>query len=84
MSFVLNGQPRAWQPELTLEALLFQEGYVAKTPGAPQPDAGCCTGSIRAGVAVAIGQQVVPRSTWAQRVIAPQDEIELFQAIAGG
>jgi len=84
MSFVLNGQPRAWQPQLTLEALLLQEGYVAKTPGAQPLDAGCCAGSIRAGVAVAIGQQVVPRSTWAERVIAPQDEIELFQAIAGG
>lgn len=84
MNFVLNGQPRVWQPQLTLEALLLQEGYVAKTSGTPQPDTGCCTGSVRAGVAVAIAHQVVPRSTWAQRIIAPQDEIELFQAIAGG
>lgn len=84
MSFVLNGQPRAWQPELTLETLLRQEGYIAQMPEAPQSDVGSCTASIRAGVAVAIGQQVVPRSTWAQRVIAPEDEIELFQAIAGG
>ena len=50
----------------------------------PEADAGSCTASIRAGVAVAIGQQVVPRSTWAQRLVAPEDEIELFQAIAGG
>ena len=84
MSFVLNGQPRAWQPELTLEALLRQEGYIANIPEAPQSDAGSCTVSIRAGVAVAIGQQVVPRSTWAQRLVAPEDEVELFQAIAGG
>lgn len=84
MNFVLNGQLRVWQPELTLEALLRQEGYIAQMPEAPQSDAGSCIASIRAGVAVAIGQQVVPRSTWAQRLVAPEDEIELFQAIAGG
>lgn len=84
MNFVLNGQPRVWQPDLTLETLLCQEGYIGHMPADPQPDAGSCTASIRAGVAVAIGQQVVPRSTWAQRLVAPEDEIELFQAIAGG
>lgn len=81
MNFVLNGQSRVWQPELTLETLLRQEGYIGHMLEA---DAGSCTASIRAGVAVAIGQQVVPRSTWAQRLVAPEDEIELFQAIAGG
>lgn len=84
MNFVLNGQPRVWQPELTLEALLRQEGYIGQMPEASQLDAGCCIASICAGVAVAIGQQVIPRSTWAQRLVAPEDEIELFQAIAGG
>ena len=83
MNFVLNGQPRVWQPELTLETLLRQEGYITPIPEAAQSD-GSCIASIRGGVAVAIGQQVVPRSTWAQRIIAQQDEIELFQAIAGG
>ena len=83
MSFVLNGQPRAWQPELTLETLLRQEGYITPIPEVAQSD-GSCTASIRGGVAVAIGQQVVPRSTWAQRLVAPEDEVELFQAIAGG
>lgn len=83
MNFVLNGQPRVWQPELTLETLLRQEGYITPIPEAAQSD-GSFTASIRGGVAVAIGQQVVPRSTWAQRLVAPEDEVELFQAIAGG
>ena len=83
MNFVLNGQPRVWQPELTLETLLRQEGYITPIPEVVQSD-GSCTASIRGGVAVAIGQQVVPRSTSAQRLVAPEDEVELFQAIAGG
>jgi len=83
MNFVLNGQPRVWQPELTLETLLRQEGYITPIPEAAQSD-GSSIASIRGGVAVAIGQQVVPRSTWAQRLVAPEDEVELFQAIAGG
>jgi sulfur carrier protein ThiS len=83
MTFMFNGEPRAWQPMLTLETLLLQEGYAASTTVSAddaRPDA--C--AVRAGVAVAIAQQVVPRSAWAQRLIAPQDQIELFQAIAGG
>lgn len=83
MNFILNNQPRVWQPELTLETLLRQEGYITPIPEAAQSD-GSCIASIRGGVAVAIGQQVVPRSTWAQRLVAPEDEVELFQAIAGG
>jgi sulfur carrier protein ThiS len=83
MTFMFNGEPRAWQPMLTLETLLLQEGYAASTTVfADDARPGACT--VRAGVAVAIAQQVVPRSTWAQRLIAPQDQIELFQAIAGG
>lgn len=84
MNFVLNGQPRVWQPELTLETLLRQEGYLVNRAEESQPEVGSCPLATRAGVAVAIGQQVIPRSVWAERLVAPEDEIELFQAIAGG
>jgi thiamine biosynthesis protein ThiS len=83
MTFTFNGEPRAWWPTLTLETLLLQEGY-ATSANLSADDANNCACAVRAGVAVSIAQQVVPRSTWAQRLIAPQDQIELFQAIAGG
>lgn len=50
MNFVLNGQPRVWQPELTLETLLRQEGYITPIPEAAQSDGSCiAAASIRGG-----------------------------------
>ena len=36
------------------------------------------------GIAVAINQQVIPRSQWHQTKVNDADEISVFQAIAGG
>jgi len=35
-------------------------------------------------LAVAVNRQVVPRALWAQRILQPQDRVELVRAIGGG
>lgn len=82
MSFLFNGQIRPWCAELSVQELLLQEGY-----GLPSSSSIAASGSsdgIRLGVAVAINEQVLPRSSWVSRHIARDDRVELFQAIAGG
>ena len=76
MSFLFNGQIRPWCAELSVQELLRQEGYGLAASGASD--------GIRLGVAVAINEQVLPRSSWVSRQIARDDRVELFQAIAGG
>jgi sulfur carrier protein len=39
---------------------------------------------VRRGVAVAIGGEVVPRSTWDGHVLRSADEIEILVAVQGG
>lgn len=39
---------------------------------------------LRAGIAVAINQQVIPRSHWDSQSLQEGDTIMLFTAIAGG
>lgn len=39
---------------------------------------------LRSGIAVAINQQVIPRSLWHSQQLAEGDVIQLFTAIAGG
>ncbi len=76
MTFQFNGQPRDGQAGLTVYALLLKEGYgVENASGEPM---------IRPGLAVAINEQVIPRSCWSQQPIGGGDTVELFQAIAGG
>jgi len=36
------------------------------------------------GVAVAVGEEVVPRSTWAGAVLRPGDRVEVLVAAQGG
>jgi sulfur carrier protein len=38
----------------------------------------------RAGVAVAVNRQVVPRSAWDATLVVPGDQVELLGAVAGG
>ena len=35
-------------------------------------------------LAVAVNRQVVPRAMWPQRLLQPQDRVELVRAIGGG
>ncbi len=39
---------------------------------------------LKAGIAVALNQQVVPRSQWATISLKEHDDVDLFRAIAGG
>ncbi|NCB59606.1 MAG: sulfur carrier protein ThiS [Gammaproteobacteria bacterium] len=39
---------------------------------------------LKAGVAVALNQQVIPRSQWATTFLSDHDDVDLFRAIAGG
>ena len=39
---------------------------------------------LKAGVAVALNQQVIPRSQWAAIFLSDHDDVDLFRAIAGG
>lgn len=38
----------------------------------------------RSGMAVALNDQVVPKSQWAEQMLQPQDRITLITATAGG
>jgi sulfur carrier protein len=38
----------------------------------------------RAGVAVAVAGEVVPRSGWSDRTLAEGDQVEVLQAVQGG
>lgn len=81
MSFLFNGHRREWSAGLSVQQLLLQEGYgqaAAASCSVTAPEA------VRLGVAVAINEQVLPRSSWVSRSIARDDRVELFQAIAGG
>lgn len=79
MSFLLNGQIRPWSVELSVQRLLLQEGYGVASSDTPLAKEG-----VRLGIAVAINEQVLPRSSWLSSQIARDDRVELFQAIAGG
>jgi sulfur carrier protein len=38
----------------------------------------------RRGVAVAVNDEVVPRSEWDEHVVAPGDRVEVLKAVQGG
>lgn len=35
-------------------------------------------------LAVAVNRQIVPRQSWAQRMLAPGDRVDIVRAIGGG
>jgi sulfur carrier protein len=41
-------------------------------------------GGRREGIAVAVNGEVVPRSCWQERSLAPGDEVEIVTAVQGG
>ena len=41
-------------------------------------------GSDRRGIAVAVNGQVVPRSSWGERKLLAEDEVEIVGAVQGG
>ena len=36
------------------------------------------------GIAVAVNREVVPRQQWPQRILQPQDRVDIVRAIGGG
>jgi sulfur carrier protein len=65
---VLNGEPRELHERATV-------ADAVDASGAPES---------RAGVAVAVAGEVVPRSGWSERTLAEGDQVEVLQAVQGG
>ncbi len=68
MNITVNGNKKSIQENLTVKQFLEQ------TDGFEN----------REGIAVAINDEVVPRSEWDQRKISEGDSIEVIQAVQGG
>jgi sulfur carrier protein len=68
VTVTLNGEPR----ELPAGATVAD---AVQAVGAPTDGR---------GVAAAVDGEVVPRSTWASHALAPDDRVEVLQAVQGG
>lgn len=68
MKITLNGTQKSIQENLTVKQFLEQTDGIEN----------------RQGIAVAINDEVVPRSEWEQRKISDGDSIEVIQAVQGG
>ena len=68
MNIKVNGETKDVSPRLTLHQLLL---YLEIDPSRP-------------GIAVAINQEVVLRTQWAETEIQPDSEIEIIRAAQGG
>ncbi len=64
----INGEPRDVPAPLALDALL---AHLGRDPGQP-------------GVAVAVGDRVVPRSSWPTTEVGEGDRVEIITASQGG
>ena len=68
MNIKVNGETKAVSPGLTLQQLLL---HMEIDPSRP-------------GIAVAINQEVVPRTKWEETEIQSDNEIEIIRAAQGG
>ena len=64
----INGEPRDVPAPLALDALL---DHLGRDPGLP-------------GVAIAVGDRVVPRSRWPETTVEDGDRVEIITASQGG
>ncbi|WP_372697971.1 sulfur carrier protein ThiS [Arthrobacter sp. JSM 101049] len=76
-ALVLNGSP---EPSTDLSVLQLIERETGLELG---PD-GRTTAGAPCGLAVAVNDEVVPRSAWAGTRLRPGDRIELLAAVQGG
>ena len=67
-SIRVNGEPRDIPEPLPVDGLLAHLGRDPQTPG----------------VAVAVGDRVVPRSQWPATTVADGDRVEIITASQGG
>ena len=81
MTFQLNGDTRPWRAGLSVACMLQEQGYGVASR---EVQTTCGTEGIRTGIALAINECVIPRSQWQSVVIQPDDQVDLFTAIAGG
>jgi sulfur carrier protein len=68
MRILLNGEPRELRDPATV-------ADAVAVSGAPES---------RAGIAVAVEGEVVPRSHWTDRALADGEHVEVLQAVQGG
>ena len=68
MNIKVNGEAKEVSPGLTLHQLLLDLGIDPARPG----------------IAVAINQEVVLRTQWAETEIQPESEVEIIRAAQGG
>ena len=68
MKLIVNGKEVEAAPDLSVEDLLKQYLESAKLDG----------------VAVAVNGEVVPKGLWGDRVLQPDDRLEIIRAVQGG
>ena len=68
MNIKVNGETKEVSPGLTLYQLLVDLEIDPSRPG----------------IAVAVNQEVIPRTQWAATEIRPENEIEIIRAAQGG
>ena len=68
MNIKVNGETKEVSPGLTLHQLLLDLEIAPSRPG----------------IAVAIDQEVIPRTQWEEVEIQPDSEIEIIRAAQGG
>lgn len=68
MRLRVNGEWMEWPAPLTVADLLERLGL----------------GSVSVGIAVAVNNEVVPRTRWSETVLQDGDAVEIVRAVAGG
>jgi sulfur carrier protein len=68
VNLTVNGQSRRVRPETTVAALLEELGFDAAARG----------------VAVAVNDAVVPKSSWPEQRLSEGDTVEIIHAVQGG
>ena len=68
MKLIINGESEELPEDIQIAGILESLGISAD----------------HHGIAVAVNEQIVPRSEWTTRQLAEQDRIEIVQAVQGG
>jgi sulfur carrier protein len=68
---------------MTIEIMLNGEAH-SLPQGQKVQDLINTLGLTGQALAVAVNRQVVPRASWLQRALQPQDRVEIVRAIGGG
>jgi sulfur carrier protein len=77
-SITINGEPASISAGTTVLTLVAEQIGREITP------AGLATDGSRLGIAVAVGDDVVPRSRWVSHELQNSDAVEIVTAVQGG